>query len=129
MLDDATGANAPDYSNLVTPFDVERAILELTQELDKMPDLIKKHFNQLQQARKEYRQAFNVAYATAEGTQMDRKVAAEMATEQHAEAVAAAEAQYRYVQDLKESLKQKLRALQSVSSLMKAQMFSPQGGA
>lgn len=103
-------------------------MLELTRRLDEAPGVIRDHHNKVRDARSEYKKAYALAYTSAEGTQNDKKFEADLETRAEADALAAAEVEYRYVVDLFDGLKTKLRALQSVSSLMKAQMFSPQGG-
>ena len=113
---------------LVTPFDVEREMVALNNRLDEAPAVIREYHERLREARKQYKRKYNLAFAAAMGNQMDRRVAAEMAAEAEADAVDLAEIEYRYVCDTLDALKTKLRALQSVSSLIKAQMFNPQGG-
>lgn len=114
--------------DLITPMDVEREMIDLVQRIDKSPTVIRNHHNAVREARKAYRMAYNLAYRDAEGPVEERKVLAQIASQDEADALDLAEIQYRYVVDTLDSLKTKLRALQSVSSLMKAQMFNPQGG-
>lgn len=111
-----------------TPLDVERAMIELGREIDKAPATIRDHHNKVRSARADFKIAYALAYSRAAGTQSDKRYEADLKTQEHAEALAIAEVEYRFVIDTFESLKTKLRALQSVASLMKAQMFSPQGG-
>lgn len=114
---------------LVTPLDVEKEMVELNHRLDEAPAVIKEYHEKVRQARAEHKKAFALAYQSAKGTAMDRKLAAELATESQQAAMDFAEIEYKYVIDTFDSLRTKLRALQSVASLMKASMFNPhQGG-
>lgn len=112
----------------VTPLDVEREMLDLNSRLDAAPGVIKDHHNKVRAARMAYKRAYALAYGKAKGNQLDRKLAADLETEAEQTALDVAEIQYRFVVDTHDSLRTKLRALQSISSLMKASMFSPQGG-
>lgn len=98
-------------------------MVQLNRQIDRGPAVIRESHNTLRAARATYKKAFNIAYSMAEGTQMDRKVHAELTTEDEAAALDVAEIEYRYLNDLLDAYKTKLRALQSISSLMKAQMF------
>lgn len=113
---------------LVTPLDVEREMVELNHRLDEAPLVIKEHHEKVREARAAYKKAFALAYQSAKGTAMDRKLAAELETESQQATMDFAEIEYKFVIDTFDSLRTKLRALQSVASLMKASMFSPQGG-
>ncbi|BCO56124.1 hypothetical protein MINTM005_13680 [Mycobacterium intracellulare] len=112
----------------MTPLDVEREMVELNNRLDEAPLVIKEHHERVRAARAAHKKAFALAYQAAEGTAMDRKLAAELATEPELAAMDFAEIEYKFVMDTFDSLRTKLRALQSVASLMKASMFGPQGG-
>lgn len=114
--------------DLVTPADVEREMIDLTRRIDKAPGVIREHHERVRAARKAHKRAYAIAYATAEGTQMDRKMHAEISTEKEADALDLAEIEYKHVIDTLDSLRAKLRALQSISSLMKASMFGSHGG-
>lgn len=111
---------------LVTPGDVEREMIELSQRIDKAPGTIKEYHERVRAARQEYRKAYALAYSAATGTQVDRRMQADLATIDVAENLDQAEISYKFVMDTFDGLRTKLRALQSVSSLMKASMF--QGG-
>ena len=115
-------------SELITPFDVEREMVELNNRIEKAPSIVKEWHEKVRSAKQTYRKKYNLAYSAAMGTAMERRIEAEMATEQELALVDFAEIEYKYVSDTLDALKTKLRALQSISSLMKAQMFSPQGG-
>lgn len=117
------------YEDLVTPLDVERELVELVSRLDKAPGIIRDYHNQLRTARAEFKKAYAVAYAAATGTQMDKKFAAELATTDLQNALDEAEIAYKYVCDTQDALRTKLRALQSVGSLVRASMFGNQAGA
>lgn len=114
--------------DLTTPLDVEREMIDLTARIDRAPNLIKGYHERVREARREYRSAYAIAYAKAEGTQGERKARADMETEEQVRALDVAEVEYKYAIDVFEGLKTKLRALQSVSSLMKASMFGSHGG-
>lgn len=111
-----------------TPLEVEREMVELTRRLDAAPKALKEYHNKMVEARAAYRRAYALAYKNAEGTQADRKAQAELETVEEWEALDRATVEYRYLSDTYDSLRTKLRALQSISSLMKAQMMGPQGG-
>lgn len=111
-----------------TPQDVEREMIELNDRIEKAPAVIKEHHNKVREARQKYKSAYNKAYAAATGTQKDRQVMAEIMSTDESVDLDVAEIEYRYVVDLMDSLRTKLRALQSIGSLMKASMFGPQGG-
>ena len=117
-----------DYEDLATPADVERAMLELTARIDKAPAHLKGYYEAVRAARAEYRREYALAYSRATGTQLDRKIQAELDTEIESSQVDAAEIAYKYATDTFDALRTKLRALQSVSSLMKASMFGSHGG-
>lgn len=116
------------YDDLVTPQDVERAMIELTGRIDKAPSHLKEYHETVRSAKAKYRHAYAVAYSRAVGTQVDRKMQAELETEALSAEVDAAEIAYKYATDTFDALRTKLRALQSVSSLMKASMFGTPGG-
>lgn len=111
-----------------TPFDIEREMINLNRRIDSAPQVIKEHHNKLREARAQFKHFYALAYASAEGSVEDRKQSAILACEKQQLELDVAEVEYRYVVDTMEALKTKLRALQSVSSLMKAQMFTPGGG-
>lgn len=113
---------------LITPFEVEREMVELNHRIESAPSVIKEWHERVRAAKQEYKKKYNLAYAQSMGNATERKVEAEMATEGLLAAWDDAEIEYRYVCDTLDALKTKLRALQSISSLMKAQMFTPQGG-
>lgn len=116
------------YDDLVTPLDVERAMLELTTRIDKAPAHLRDYHETVRTARAEHRRAYAVAYARATGTQLDRKMEADLETLEEARKVDVAEISYKFATDTFDALRTKLRALQSVSSLMKASMFGSHGG-
>lgn len=116
------------YEDLVTPLDVERAMLELTARIDKAPGHLKNYHEAVRAARAEYRMAYALAYSNSVGTQVDRKMKADLDTQVHSAQVDTAEIAYKYATDTFDALRTKLRALQSVSSLMKASMFGSPGG-
>jgi hypothetical protein len=109
--------------DLVTPFEVEREMVELNRHIDAAPNVIRDHHNKVRDARKKYKRAYNIAFCCGDGTQLDRKAQAELSVQEEQDALDVAEVEYRYVSDLLDAYKTKLRALQSISSLMKAQMF------
>jgi sulfite reductase alpha subunit-like flavoprotein len=113
---------------LVTPVDVERELVDLVSRLDKAPGIIRDYHNLLRAARTEYKKAYAVAYASATGTQMDKKFSAELSTMELQNALDEAEISYKYVCDTQDALRTKLRALQSVGSLIRASMFGNQAG-
>lgn len=114
--------------DLVTPADVEREMVDLTRRIDKAPGVIREYHERVREARKAYKHAYAVEFTRAEGTQLERKLKAELATEKLADALDLAEVEYKHVIDTLDSLRAKLRALQSISSLMKASMFGSHGG-
>lgn len=113
---------------LVTPHDVEREMIDLTSRIDRAPAMLKEYHEAARAARAEQRIAYALAYSKATGTQIDRKMQAELDTQVQSAAVDDAEIAYKYASDTFDALRTKLRALQSVSSLMKASMFGTQGG-
>lgn len=115
--------------DLVTPLDVERELVDLVSRLDKAPGIIRDYHNQLRAARAEFKKAYAIAYGSATGTQMDKKFAAELATVDLQDALDEAEISYKFVCDTQDALRTKLRALQSVGSLIRASMFGSQAGA
>lgn len=117
-----------EYENLITPQDVERAMIEVTSRIDRAPAHLKGFHEAVRAARSEYRRQYAIAYSNASGTQLDRKIKAELECEVQSSAVDAAEIAYKYATDTFDALRTKLRALQSVSSLMKASMFGSHGG-
>ncbi|MFM8798728.1 MAG: hypothetical protein ACKODT_07210 [Fluviibacter sp.] len=116
------------FDDLITPADVEREMIDLTRRLENAPGVIKEYHTKVRVARNDYKKAYALAFSTATGTQMDRKIQAELSTAAAEQAVDDAEIEYRFVVDTMDALKSKLRALQSVSSLMKASMFGNHGG-
>lgn len=114
--------------DLITPLDVEREMIDLTRRIENAPQVIKEYHTKVRVARNDYKKAYAIAYSGAQGTVVDRKMAAELATMDAERAVDDAEIEYRFVVDTMDALKSKLRALQSVSSLMKASMFGNHGG-
>ena len=112
----------------MTPFEVEREMVELNHRIESAPKVIKDWHEKVRAAKQAYKRQYNLAYSAAMGSQMERKISAEIATEDLLEAWELAEIEYKYVNDTLDALKTKLRALQSISSLMKAQMFTPSGG-
>lgn len=117
-----------EYENLVTPQDVERAMIEVTARIDRAPAHLKVYHEAVRAARAEYRREYAIAYSRATGTQLDRKIQAELECDVQSNSVDAAEIAYKYATDTFDALRTKLRALQSVSSLMKASMFGSHGG-
>lgn len=111
------------HNDLVTPFDVEREMVDLTERVDRAPAQLKEFHERVRRARQEYKKSYALAYARAQGTQVDRKMAAELETEDELRKLDDAEIEYKFASDVFDGLKTKLRALQSVSSLMKASMF------
>jgi hypothetical protein len=114
--------------DLVTPADVEREMVELTGRIERAPMTLREYHERMRAARATHRTAYALAYSAAEGTQMERRMRADLDTIDTAEAVDRAEIEYKYATDTFDGLRTKLRALQSVSSLMKASMFGSQGG-
>lgn len=112
----------------VTLHDVEVEMAELSTRIESTPGVIKEHHNRLKEARWAYKKAWAIAYSMADGSQALRKVQADLETEEEADAMAVAEVEYQFVRDSLDALKTKLRALQSIGSMMRAEMFSPQGG-
>lgn len=102
-------------------------MVELGVHIDAAPKVVKEYYTALKEARKNYKRAWNIAYAMADGPQQDRRVEAERACEELQDKLDTAEIEFRYVSDLLDAYKTKLRALQSISSLMKAQMFTTNG--
>lgn len=117
-----------DNDNLITPQDVERAMIEVTARIDRAPAHLKTFHEAVREARAQYRHEYAVAYSRAVGTQLDRKIQAELDTSAYAAQVDTAEIAYKFATDTFDALRTKLRALQSVSSLMKASMFGSHGG-
>lgn len=113
---------------LVTPGDIEREMIDLTDRIERAPAALKDYHEKVRQARHDHRTAYALAYSAAEGTQMDRKMQADLATAKTACALDQAEIEYKFATDTFDGLRTKLRALQSVSSLMKASMFGSHGG-
>lgn len=109
--------------NLLTPMDVEREMVDLVGRLEQAPVVVRNHYNALLKARQEYKKAYALAYSSAPGTNMDRRIAAELACEELAIAQDDAEIAYKYAVSTQDALKTKLRALQSVGSLMRAQLY------
>lgn len=114
--------------DLVTPHDVEREMIDLTARIDRAPSTLREYHEAVRAARAIHRTAYALAYSKAPGTQIDRKMRADLDTQVESASVDAAEIAYRYANDTFDALRTKLRALQSVSSLMKASMFGSQGG-
>jgi len=115
-------------SEYITPFDVEQEMVDLNTRIGKAPGVIKAHHNALKEARTAHRMAYARAYSTAEGTILDRRMQADLETQGEREAMDNAEITYRYVRDELDALKTKLRALQSIGSMLRAEMFNKQGG-
>ena len=111
-----------------TPFEVEREMVELNHRIMNAPNVIRDFHNKAREAEKTYKMAYNVALLRADGTQAEKKAYAELETQEQRDAWEIAKVEYKYVQDVLNALKAKQRGLQSISSLMKASMFSPQGG-
>jgi cysteinyl-tRNA synthetase len=114
--------------DLVTPADIEREMVDLTTRIDRAPSTLKEFHEKVRAARQAHKKAYALAYASAVGTQMDRKMQADLDTEDTLKALDDAEISYKFVTDTFDSLSKKLRALQSVSSLMKASMFGSTTG-
>jgi hypothetical protein len=114
--------------DLVTPGDVEREMIDLTARIERAPASLKEYHEKVREARQAHKMAYALAYAAAEGTQMDRKMQADLETQDTLRDLDSAEIEYRFATDTFDGLRTKLRALQSVSSLMKASMFGTQGG-
>jgi hypothetical protein len=114
--------------DLVTPADIEREMVDLTSRIDRAPATLKEYHEKVRAARQAHKRAYALAYAAAVGTQMDRKMQADLDTEDTLKELDNAEISYRFVTDTFDSLGKKLRALQSVSSLMKASMFGSTTG-
>lgn len=111
-----------------TPLEVEREMITINRHIMNAPKTIREYHDKLKDARAVHRRAYNLAYLRAEGTAAERKATAELETEAEATALAVAEVEYTFLRDTLDALKTKLRGLQSISSLMKASMFTPQGG-
>ena len=109
--------------DLVTPGDIEREMFDLTSRIDRAPVQLKEFHEKVRKARQDYKRSYALAYSSATGTQVDRKMRADLETEDASAALDQAEIEYKFAVDVFESLKTKLRALQSISSLMKASMF------
>lgn len=114
--------------DLVTPADVEREMVDLTTRIDRAPRQLKEYHEKVRAARLAHKRAYAIAYAKASGTQMDRRMQADLDTQETLEALDLAEIEYKFATDVFDGLRTKLRALQSVSSLMKASMFGNHGG-
>lgn len=112
---------------LITPGDVERALLEITARIDRAPAELKLRHEELRKAKAAYRTAYALAYKRADGTIADRKADAELETADLAEALDDKEIAYRYARDLQDSLRTELRAIQSAGSMMRASMFGNHG--
>lgn len=115
-------------NDLVTPQDVERAMVDLVARIDRAPRIIEEYHNSVRRARRDYKRAYALAYSAAKGTNQDRKIEADLKTQEELKDLDQAEIEYKLARDRLESLRAELRALQSISSLMKAAMFGPQGG-
>lgn len=113
---------------MVTPADVEREMVDLTARIDRAPAQLREYHERVRVARQNHKRAYALAYAKATGTQMDRKMQADLDTQDTLEALDHAEIEYKFATDMFDGLRTKLRALQSVSSLMKASMFGNHGG-
>lgn len=113
---------------LVTPLEVEREMVDLNTRIGKAPAVIRDAHNRMRTARAAHKKAWALAYKGADGTQAIRKAEADLATADLADILDSAQIEYRFVIDTFDSLRTKLRALQSVASLMKASMYGPQGG-
>lgn len=114
--------------DLVTPADVEREMVDLTARIDRAPSQLRKYHENVRSARLAHKRAYALAYSSATGTQMDRRMQADLATQDSLAELDQAEIEYRFAMDVFDGLRTKLRALQSVSSLMKASMFGSHGG-
>jgi len=114
--------------DLITPADIEREMVDLTSRIDRAPASLRDYHEKVRAARQAHKKAYALAYAAAAGTQMDRRMQADLDTEETLKALDDAEISYRFVTDTFDGLGKKLRALQSVSSLMKASMFGNSGG-
>jgi hypothetical protein len=113
---------------IVTPADVEREMVDLTARIDRAPKTIKEYHERVREARQKHKRAYALAYAAATGTQMDRRMQADLDTQETLGDLDRAEIEYKFVIDTFDGLRTKLRALQSVSSLMKASLFGHHGG-
>lgn len=107
---------------VLTPLDVERAMSEVAARIEEAPKHLKGFHEAVRAAKAEHRRAYALAYSRATGTNLDRKMEAELETQEQADALDDAEIAYRYAKDTFDSLRTKLRALQSMSSIMKASM-------
>lgn len=114
--------------DLVTPGDIEREMIDLTDRIDRAPATLKEYHERVRAARQAHRTAYALAYSAAVGTQLDRKMQADLDTADTQRELDDAEIEYKYATDTFDGLRTKLRALQSVSSLMKASMFGNHGG-
>lgn len=112
--------------DLVTPGDVEREMIDLTARIDRAPAQLREFHERVRRARQDYKRAYALAYASAAGTQVDRKMQADLDTAEELRKMDDAEIEYKFASDVFDGLKTKLRALQSVSSLLKASMFGGQ---
>jgi hypothetical protein len=114
--------------DLVTPSDVEREMVDITSRIDKAPSQLREYHERVRAARVAHKRAYALAYQKATGTQVDRKMQADLDTQETLEELDRAEVEYKFATDIFDGLRTKLRALQSVSSLMKASMFGNHGG-
>ncbi len=114
--------------DLVTPQDVEKEMVDLTSRLERAPKIVKDHHNAMRELRRQYKLAYALAYTSTDGTVEYRKMQAEVDTAEIRERLDTAEIEYKFACDAMDALRTKLRALQSISSLMKASMFGVQGG-
>ena len=112
----------------VTLHDVEVEMADLNRRIGEAPGVIREYHNKFKEARQAYKRAYALAYSAADGSQALRKIQADLETEEQLIAMDDAEIEFRFVQDTLDALKTKLRALQSIGSMMRAEMFSPQGG-
>ena len=114
--------------DLVTPSDIEREMVDITSRIDNAPSQLRDYHEKVRAARVSHKMAYALAYQSATGTQVDKKMQADLETRDTLEVLDQAEVEYKFATDIFDGLRTKLRALQSVSSLMKASMFGNHGG-
>lgn len=115
------------YTQPLTPMQVESAMRETLDRLEKAPSIVAKAHQDWRDAKREYETAKGHAFLTAEGTRDERLHQAELATAEERKAADRAEVTYKFATDQQMVLREELQVLRSIGTYAKAGLENARG--
>lgn len=115
------------YTEPLTPMQVESALRETLDRLEKAPGIVAKAHQDWRDAKRAYETAKGHAFLAAAGTVDERKHQAELATVEERQAADRAEVTYKYATDQQMVLREELQVLRSIGTYAKAGLENTRG--